>query len=75
MSSLIFTVGTVHLSRSVLEAQKCKRRRLDLNIIGVLTIADDVTPSLIEEAVGPASVRGSVRGPDAAVKALKARMR
>jgi Arc/MetJ-type ribon-helix-helix transcriptional regulator len=62
------TVGVVRFGRSDLERLRRKNERLDLRVVGVLQIADDVSPELADAVIERISVLGSWIAP-AAVKA------
>lgn len=50
--------GTVTLSRPTLEEAIAQNRLLDISAIGVCTFADDITPELVDQAIGHFRHRG-----------------
>lgn len=54
----IVMAGAVSLRRSDLEEAIAQNRQLDISAIGVCTVPDDVTPDLIERAIGRFRHRG-----------------
>jgi Arc/MetJ-type ribon-helix-helix transcriptional regulator len=67
------TLGTRHLSRSDLEALRTAGDMVDLRVLGLATIADDVTPELALATISSVEVLGAFRAPAAVKKALAAR--
>ena len=63
--------GSVTLRRSDLEEAIAQNRQLDISAIGVCTLADDITPDLIERAIGHFRVRGRLIASPAVREALK----
>jgi len=55
------TLGVAMYSREDLERRVAKGERLDLRVVGVLKIADDVTPELARAAIRSVSVFGKLR--------------
>lgn len=53
------TVGALHLERKDLEQARADRRRLTISVVGVLSIAGDVTVALADETIESVRVRGS----------------
>ncbi len=64
-------LGLRHYSRADLEAALAAGRRLDIRVLGLASIADDVTPELARAAIGSISVLGALQA-SAAVKAALA---
>ena len=67
-------LGLVDITRETLEALRASRERLDLKVLGLLRIADDVTPELARETIASVSVLGTLQAPAAVKAALKDRM-
>lgn len=63
--------GTVILRRSDLEEAIAQHRQLDISAIGVCTFADDVTPELVDQAIGHFRHRGLLTASPEVREALK----
>jgi Arc/MetJ-type ribon-helix-helix transcriptional regulator len=55
------TLGTRHVTRNELEALRDTGRTIDLRVLGLATIADDVTPELALETIASVEVLGAFR--------------
>ena len=64
-------LGLQHYSRRDLEAVREAGESLEIRVLGLASIADDVTPELAREAIASVSVLGAFRA-SAAVKAALA---
>jgi Arc/MetJ-type ribon-helix-helix transcriptional regulator len=64
-------LGLRHYSREDLEAARAAGRVLDIRVLGLATIAADVSPELARAAIGSVSVLGALQA-SAAVKAALA---
>ncbi len=64
-------LGLRHLSREELETARAEHRPLDIRVLGLVTIAQDVTPDLARAAIASISVLGTLQA-SAAVKAALA---
>jgi mannose/fructose/N-acetylgalactosamine-specific phosphotransferase system component IIC len=60
-----------HFSREDLEAARAAGERLDIRVLGLASIAADVTPELAQAAIASISVLGTLQA-SAAVKAALA---
>ena len=67
------TLGTQHLSRQDLEALQETGRRIELRVLGLATIADDVSPELALATIASVEVLGAFRAPRAVKAALAPR--
>jgi len=67
------TLGTQHLSRRDLEALKDAGKRIELRVLGLATIADDVSPELALATIASVEVLGAFRAPRAVKAALAPR--
>jgi Ribbon-Helix-Helix transcriptional regulator family len=67
------TLGTQHLSRRDLEALHQAGRRIELRVLGLATIADDVSPELALATIESVEVLGAFRAPRAVKAALASR--
>ena len=67
------TLGTQHLSRRDLEALREAGRQIELRVLGLATIADDVTPELALATIAAVEVLGAFRAPRAVRAALASR--
>jgi metal-responsive CopG/Arc/MetJ family transcriptional regulator len=70
-----YVVGVLVYDRKDLEKRLAKGERLNLNIVGMLHLADDVTPELALEAIESVRVRGIFNASTAVHTALADRMR
>ncbi|MHA6795616.1 CopG family transcriptional regulator [Pseudonocardia bannensis] len=57
------TLGTQHLSRPYLEQLRAEGRTVELRVLGLATIADDVTPELALATIASVEVLGAFRAP------------
>ena len=64
-------LGLRHYSRADLEAARAEGARLHIHVLGLATIADDVTPELARDAIASVEVLGALHA-SAAVKAALA---
>lgn len=64
-------LGLRHFSREDLEAARAAGERLDIRVLGLASIAADVTPELAQAAIASISVLGTLQA-SAAVKAALA---
>jgi Arc/MetJ-type ribon-helix-helix transcriptional regulator len=67
------TLGTQHLGRGDLEALRDAGRQVELRVLGLATIADDVSPELALATIASVEVLGAFRAPRAVKAALAAR--
>ncbi|NOG69044.1 CopG family transcriptional regulator [Roseicella sp. DB1501] len=64
-------LGLRHFSRADLEAARAAEQRLDIRVLGLASIAADVTPELAQATIASISVLGTLQA-SAAVKAALA---
>ena len=67
------TLGSEHLSRNDLEALRDAGQTVELRVLGLATIADDVTPELALATISAVEVLGAFRAPRAVKAALASR--
>ncbi|HST81474.1 MAG TPA: hypothetical protein VLL08_07030 [Kineosporiaceae bacterium] len=67
------TLGIQHFSRSDLEILRDAGQMADLRVLGLATIADDVTPELALATIASVEVLGAFRAPAAVKRALAPR--
>lgn len=67
------TLGTRQLSRRDLEELKDAGKRIELRVLGLATIADDVSPELALATIASVEVLGAFRAPRAVKAALAPR--
>ena len=67
------TLGVQHLSRRDLEALRDAGQTIDLRVLGLATVADDVTPELALATIASVEVLGAFRAPRAVKAALAPR--
>ena len=68
------TLGTRHLSRSDLEQLRDAGQTVDVRVLGLVTIANDVSPDLALATITSIEVLGAFRAPRAVKAALAARI-
>lgn len=68
-------LGLSWLGRAELERAAAAGERLDVRVLGLLTIASDVTPELARDALGTVTVLGALHASAAVKAALADRMR
>ena len=68
---LTLELGLRHYTRQDLEAVKAKGEQLDIRVLGLATIADDVSPELASATIASLTVLGALHA-SAAVKAALA---
>ena len=66
-------LGVQHYTRSDLEELRAAGRTVDLRVLGLATLADDVTPELTLATIRSVEVLGAFRGPRAVKAALAPR--
>src|SRR6478672_204093 len=67
------TLGTRHLSRRELEQLRDAGQKVDVRVLGLVTIANDVSPDLALATITSVEVLGAFRAPRAVKAALAAR--
>jgi Arc/MetJ-type ribon-helix-helix transcriptional regulator len=68
-------VGLQNYSRADLEALRDRGEALDLNVLGLLTVAPDVTPDLALDTIASLRILGAWNAPAAVKTALRPRLR
>jgi Arc/MetJ-type ribon-helix-helix transcriptional regulator len=68
-------LGLRHYTRADLEAVRAERQTLNLHVLGLLSIAPDVTPDLARATIGSLSVLGALHASAEVKAALADRMR
>jgi Arc/MetJ-type ribon-helix-helix transcriptional regulator len=67
-------LGLRHYSREELENARVAQRPIDIRVLGLVTIAPDVTPELARAAIASISVLGTLQASPAVKAALADRM-
>lgn len=67
-------LGLRHYSREELESARAAQRPFDIRVLGLVTIAPDVTPELARAAIASISVLGTLQASPAVKAALADRM-
>jgi hypothetical protein len=67
------TLGTQHLSRRDLEGLRNAGQTVELRVLGLATVADDVSPELALATIASVEVLGAFRAPRAVKAALASR--
>ncbi|MGD0736247.1 MAG: hypothetical protein ABR976_13920 [Terracidiphilus sp.] len=70
VESRFMTLGVAIFSRDDLEKRVAARNPVDIRVVGVLKIADDVTPELAQAAIRSVSVFGKIKARPEVVAAL-----
>ena len=68
-------LGLRHYTRADLEAVRAERQTLNLHVLGLLSIAPDVTPDLARATIASLSVLGALHASPEVKAALSDRMR
>src|SRR3954462_5700864 len=68
------TLGSLHLSRKDLEELRNAGQTVELRVLGLATLADDVTPELALATIAAVEVLGAFRAPRAVKAALAPRI-
>jgi len=68
-------LGLRHYSREDLEAARAAGQMLHIRVLGLVSIAPDVTPELARASIGSVSVLGALQASPAVKTALAERMR
>ncbi len=68
-------LGIQRFSRQDLEAVRASRERLDIQVLGLASIADDVSPDLARQTIGSLVVLGVFQASQAVKAALADRIR
>jgi Arc/MetJ-type ribon-helix-helix transcriptional regulator len=68
-------LGLRHISRGDLEAARAAGEKLDINVLGLATIADDVSPELARATIASITVLGALHASPAVRAALSDRIR
>ena len=66
-------LGIQHISRQELEALRDAGRQIELRVLGLATVADDVSPELALATIASVEVLGAFRAPRAVKAALAPR--
>jgi Arc/MetJ-type ribon-helix-helix transcriptional regulator len=75
VSRRTLVLGIQHLSAADLEAVRARGESLDVRVLGLLTIAADVTPELARQTLRAVAVLGSLHATPAVKAALADRMK
>jgi Arc/MetJ-type ribon-helix-helix transcriptional regulator len=70
-----FAIGVITYDRDDLERFKLNGEKLEAKVIGILRLADDITPELARETVESITLRGVFQASDAVKAALADRMK
>jgi Arc/MetJ-type ribon-helix-helix transcriptional regulator len=66
-------IGTQTYNRRELETLKAENEKVNVKVIGMLILADDVSPELALETIESVTVRGVFKAPEDVKKALEDR--
>jgi Arc/MetJ-type ribon-helix-helix transcriptional regulator len=69
------TIGVQHFSRAALEGSQARGEQIEVNAVGMLDIANDVTPELAQAVFKTIHVHGVLRASDAVRRALLDRIK
>lgn len=67
-------LGNIHYGRAELEHLQARGQRLDIRVLGLATIADDVSPELAAATIASVEVLGTLRATPAVRAALRDRV-
>jgi Arc/MetJ-type ribon-helix-helix transcriptional regulator len=67
------TLGAQHYSRDALEALRASGQMIEVRVLGLATVADDVSPELAMATIASVEVLGAFRAPKAVKAALASR--
>ncbi len=67
-------LGLQHYSRKSLEAVRASGQKLQVRVLGMVTIAEDVSPELALATIGEISVLGAFHATEVVKRALASRM-
>jgi Arc/MetJ-type ribon-helix-helix transcriptional regulator len=70
-----YVIGVLAFDRSDLEKRKQKGERVKWTVVGLLHLANDITPELALDVIESVQVRGIFQAPDAVKAALADRMK
>jgi Arc/MetJ-type ribon-helix-helix transcriptional regulator len=73
VSRRTLTLGTLHLGRPELERLRNAGETVDVRVLGLATVADDVSPELALATISTVEVLGAFRAPRAVKAALASR--
>jgi Arc/MetJ-type ribon-helix-helix transcriptional regulator len=73
MARRTLVLGAQHLNRGYLEALRDAGQTVELRVLGLATVADDVSPELAMETIAAVEVLGAFRAPRAVKAALASR--
>lgn len=68
-------LGLQHYTRQDLEAMRVAGQRVQINVLGLASIAEDVSPELALATIDSISVLGAFRASDAVKRALAGRIK
>ena len=74
VSRRMLVLGIQHLAAADLEAVRARRETLDVRVLGLLSIASDVTPELALQTLNAVTVLGSLHASPAVKAALAERL-
>jgi Arc/MetJ-type ribon-helix-helix transcriptional regulator len=74
MNRRMLVLGIQYLAAADLEAVRARRETLDVRVLGLLSIAADVTPELALQTLNSVTVLGSLHAPPAVKAALMERL-
>lgn len=69
-----FVIGVLRFGRAYFERTKREGKRLKLRVIGMLSLAPDISPNLASEVIESVWVRGMFKASDSVKAALADRM-
>ncbi len=70
-----YAIGVMAFSRAELEKKQAKGKKLEIKVIGLLHLADDITPELAREMITSIHVRGIFQASPPVKAALADRMK
>ena len=70
-----FVIGMLIYDRTEFEKMKNSGKKLDINIIGMLSLNSNISPELADQVIGSIQVRGIFQASDEVKKVLAGRMK
>jgi Arc/MetJ-type ribon-helix-helix transcriptional regulator len=70
-----YTIGALVYDKSDFEKYKAKGEKIEMNLVGILHLANDISPELAREVIESLQVRGIFHASEAVKAALADRMK
>ena len=73
MTRRAYVIGAITFGKNEFERRRAKGEKLAINVVGLLALADDISPELALDVVESVQVRGIFNAPRAVKEALASR--